>query len=127
MQHNIPLNHGSKPFKKKSRQFNPLLLPIIEKELKRLLDVKMIVPLRYLEWVSNLVPVRKKNGEIRLCVDFINMNRCSLKDNYPLPKMDHILQRVVRAKRILMLDGYSGYNQISVMEKYKNKTNFTTS
>jgi hypothetical protein len=46
MQHKIPLNHGSKPFKKKSRQFNPLLLPIIEKELKRLLDAKIIVPLR---------------------------------------------------------------------------------
>jgi ribonuclease HI len=126
MQHKIPLKPGSKPFKKKSRQFNPLLLPIIEKELKRLLNAKIIVPLRYSEWVANLVPVRKKNGEIRLCVDFRNLNRCSLKDNYPLPKMDHILQRVVGAKRISMLDGYSGYNQISVMEEDKKKTTFTT-
>jgi ribonuclease HI len=126
MQHKIPLNPGSKPFKQKSRQFNPLLLPIIEKELKRLLDAKIIVPLRYSEWVANLVPVRKKNGEIRLCVDFINLNRCSLKDNYPLPKMDHILQRVVGEKIISMLDGYSGYNQISVMEEDKKKTTFTT-
>jgi hypothetical protein len=47
MQHKIPLNPGSKPFKKKSRQFNPLFLPIIEKEWKRLLDAKIIVPLRY--------------------------------------------------------------------------------
>jgi hypothetical protein len=52
---------------------------------------KIIVPLRHSEWVENLVPVRKNNGEIRLCVDFRNMNMCSLKDNYPLPKMDHIL------------------------------------
>jgi hypothetical protein len=102
------------------------MLPIIEKELKRLLDGKIIVPLRYSEWVSNLVSVRKKSGEIRLCVDFRNLNRFSLKDNYPLPKMDHILQRVVGEKKIYMLDGYSGYNQISVMEEEKNKTTFTT-
>jgi hypothetical protein len=116
MHHKIPLNPGSKPFKQKSRQFNPLLLPIIEKELKSLLNAKIMVPLRYLEWVSNLVPIRKKNGEIRLCVDFINMNRCSLKDNYPLPKLDHILQRVVGEKSISMCEGYLGYNPISLME-----------
>jgi hypothetical protein len=45
---------GSKPFRQKMRQFNPMLLPIIEKELKRLLDVKIIVPLRYSEWVANM-------------------------------------------------------------------------
>jgi len=103
-----------------------LLLPIIEKELKRLLNAKIIVPLRYSEWVENLVPIRKKNGEISLCVDLKNLNRCSLKDNYPLPKMDHILQRVVGAKIISMLDGYLGYNHISVMEEDKRKFFFTT-
>jgi hypothetical protein len=91
-----------------------------------LLEAKIIVPLRYSEWVANLVPIRKKNVEKRLCVDFRNLNRCSLKDHYPLPKMDYILQRVVSAKRISMLDGYSGYNQISLMEEDKNKTSFTT-
>jgi hypothetical protein len=45
-----------------------------------------------------------------------------LKNNYPLPKMDHILQRFVGVKRISMLDGYSGYNQISVVEEDKKKT-----
>ena len=71
-----------------------MLLPSIEKEVKKLLDAKIIVPLRYSDSVANLVPVRKKNGEIRLCVDFRNLNRDSLKDNYPLPKMDHVLQKV---------------------------------
>jgi hypothetical protein len=59
-------------------------------------------------------------------VDFRNLNRCSLKDNYPLPKMDHILQRIVGEKRISMLDGYSRYNQISVMKEDKKKTTFIT-
>jgi hypothetical protein len=55
-----------------------------------------------------------------------NLNKCSLKENYPLPKMDHILQRVVGAHRISLLDGYSGYNQIAVSEEDKEKTTFTT-
>ena len=93
--HKIPLKPGVKPFRQKLRQFNPILLPVIEKEVKKLLDAKIIVPLRYSDWIANLVPVRKKNGEIRLCVDFQNLNRSSLKDNYPLPKMDHVLERVV--------------------------------
>jgi hypothetical protein len=87
-----------------------MLMSIIRKEMKRMLDAKIIVPLRYSNWVANLVPVRKKSGEIHLCVDFRNLNKCYLKDNYPLPKMDHILQRVVGARRISLLDGYSGYN-----------------
>lgn len=53
------------------------------------------MPLRYFDWVKNLVPVRTKNGEIRLCVYFINLNIDLLKDNYPMPKVDYILQKVV--------------------------------
>jgi len=126
MQHKIPLKEGVKSFQQKLRQINPMLYPIIEKELKWMLDAKIIVPLRYSKWIANLVPVRKKNGEIRLCVDFINLNRCSLKDNYPVPKMDNILQRVVSSKRMSFLDGYSGVNQIVVAEEDREKTVFTT-
>ena len=49
-----------------------------------------------------------------------------MKDNYPLPKMDHILQKVVGAERISMLDSFSGYNQIKVLPKDQEKTTFTT-
>jgi len=72
------------------------------------------------------VPVWKKTSEIRLCIDFRNLNKVSLKDNYPLPKMDHILQRVVGASRMLLLDGYSCYNQILVHEDDRHKIAFTT-
>ena len=64
------MKEESKPFRQKLRQINPMLLPIMEKEVKKILDAQIIIPLRYYEWVANLVPVRKKNGEIRLCVDF---------------------------------------------------------
>ena len=70
-------------------------MPLIEKEVKRMYDAQIIAPIRYSNWVSNLVTIRKKTGEIRLCVDFRNLNKVSLKDNDPLPKMYHILQRVV--------------------------------
>ena len=99
---------------------------MIEKEIKKLLDAKIIVPLRYSSWVANLVPVSKKNGEIRLCVDFRNLNRSSLKDNYPLPKIEQVLQQVVGAQRISMVDGFSGYNQIAMHPNDKEKTTFTT-
>jgi hypothetical protein len=77
-------------------------------------DVKIIVPLRFSKWVSNLVPTRKKTSEIRLCIDFRNLNKVSLEDSYPLPKMDHILQKIVGANRISLLDDFLGYNQFLV-------------
>ena len=89
--------------------------------MKKLSDAKIIVPLRYSSWVANLVPVRKKNGEIRLCVDFRNLNKSCLKDNYSLPKIDQILQRVVGAHRISMIDGFYGYNQIAVQPEDQEK------
>jgi hypothetical protein len=99
---------------------------MVKKEVKNLLDAKIITPLRYSDFVVNLVPVRKKSGEIRLCVDFGNLNNSSLKDNYPLPKMDHVLEKVVGANRMSMIDGFFGYNQIAINEHDKEKTAFTT-
>jgi ribonuclease HI len=70
IEHKIPLKENTKPFRQKLRQISPMLLPVMAKEVKKILDAKIIIPLRYFEWVANLVPVIKKNGEIRLCVDF---------------------------------------------------------
>lgn len=105
---------------------NPLLLPLIEKKVKKLFDAKIIVSLRFSKCLTNLVPVRKKSGEIRLYVDFRNLDQVSLKDNYPLPKMDHILQRVVGSQRMSMLDGFLGYNQVVVHPDDQEKAAFTT-
>jgi hypothetical protein len=126
IEHKIPLNEEARPFRQKLRQINPMLLPVMEREVKKFLYAQIIVPLRYSKWVANLFPVRKKSGEIRLCVDFRNLNRSSKKDNYPLPNIEHILQRVTGASRISMIDGFSGYNQISVMPEDREKMAFTT-
>jgi len=126
IEHKIPLKEEAKPFRQKLRKISPMLLLILEREVKKLLDDQIIIPLRYLEWVSNLVLVRKKSGEIKLCVNFRNLNRSSRKDNYPLPKMEHKLKRVTGTSRISMIDLILGYNQIWVLLEDRQKATFTT-
>lgn len=107
-------------------RINLVLMSSIEKGVKRMSDAQIVAPTRYSDWISNLVTIRKKTREIRLCVDFINLNKVSLKDNYPLPRMDHILQRVVVSYKILTFDKFFGYNQILVQLEDQAKTAFTT-
>jgi hypothetical protein len=126
IQHVIPLINGAKPFRQKLRQMNPKVSPQVQKELQKMVEVGIIEPIRYSSWVSNLVIVRKKTGEIRICVDFRNLNQASLKDNYPLPNMEYLLQRVTSAEMMSMLDGFSGYNKVLVSEDDQLKTAFTT-
>jgi hypothetical protein len=76
--------------------------------------------------VSNVVTVKKKNREIRVCIDFRNLNRACLKDNYHLPSMDHLLQIVIGSEMMSTLDGFSGYNQVAMARKDRHKTAFVT-
>jgi hypothetical protein len=63
IQHKIPLMACSNPFRQKIMKFNPMLVSIIEKDLKKMLRARIIVPLRYLDWVANLILVRKRVGK----------------------------------------------------------------
>ena len=58
--------------------------------------------------------VRKKTGEIRMCVDFRDLNKTSIKYNYPLPNMEFLLQQVTGSACMSILYGFSGYNQVLV-------------
>jgi hypothetical protein len=91
-----------------------------------MVDVGIIAPIKYSSWMSNLVVVQKKTGDIHLCVDFRNLNQLSLKDKYPLPNMEHLLQRVTGAGMMSMLDGFSRYNQVLIKREDQLKTTFTT-
>ena len=113
MEHTIPLkDENAKPFRQKLRQINPKLAPLVQKELAKMLATGIIAQTRHSTWCSNLVIVRKKNGTIRLCVDFRNLNLACKKDNYPLPNMETLLQRVTDSGMMSLLDGFSGYNQV---------------
>ena len=96
---------------------HPKLEPLIQSEVKKLLDARIIFKGRNSEWVSKLVPVRKKWGEIRLCVDFRNLNHASDKDNYLVLPMEQILQMVLGSELFSLLDDFSGYNQVLVEKK----------
>ena len=86
---------------------HPKREPLIQSEVKKMLDAKIIFKVIHSEWVSNLVPVRKKFGEIRLCVDFRNFNHALDKDNYLVPPMEQILQMVSGSQLFYLLDGLS--------------------
>jgi hypothetical protein len=112
------------PFEQKLRNMHPKLEPTVKKELNILLTTKIIFLVRHTQWVSNLVPVRKKSGEIRLFVDFQNLNRASDKDNYLFPPMEQILQQVSGSKRLSLLNGFSGYKQVLMSSSDQLKTTF---
>ena len=82
--------------------------------------------MRHMQWISNLVPVRKKNGEIMICVDFRNLNKASKKDNYYVPPMENILQKVDGCNMFSLLDGFLGYNQVLVSPDDQLKIAFQT-
>jgi hypothetical protein len=126
IQHSIPIKEGIKPIRKKKRPINPALEETIRKELEKLLKVGIIFLVKYSEWVSNLVLVRKTTGQIRLCIDFHALNWASIKDHFPLPNMEMILHQVVGSQMMSLLDGFSSYNQIKVKREDKYKTTFTT-
>jgi hypothetical protein len=97
IQHVIPLKDNTKPFRQKLRQINPKLAPLVQQELEKMLAAGIISQTRHSSLCLNLVVVRKKNGKIRLCIDFRNLNIACTKDNYPLHKIETLLQRVTRS------------------------------
>jgi hypothetical protein len=62
-----------------------------EAEVQKLLDARIIREVRYLVWVANIVMVPKKNGNMRMCIDFTELNKACPKDPYPLPRIDIII------------------------------------
>jgi hypothetical protein len=113
------------PIRQKPKMMNPKLKPLVKLELEKIEKVGIIFFIRHSELIFNLVVVRKKNGIIHLCVDFRDLNKASLKENYPLPNMESLLQQVTGSKLKSMLDGFSSYNQILVPEEDQYKIAFT--
>ena len=76
--------------------------------------------------MSNIVLVKKKNRQIRCCVDFRNLNKACLKDEFPLPNMDLLINSTTCSAMFSFMDGFSGYNQIRMAPKDAEKTAFRT-
>ena len=125
VEHRLPIKKGFRPYKQPSRRFNSAINDRIKEEINRLLQAEFIHPCRYTEWVSNIVPVEKKDtGKIRVCIDFRDLNRATPKDEYPMPIADMLINDASGHKVISSLDGNAGYNQIFMAEEDTSKTAF---
>jgi hypothetical protein len=88
---------------------NPKLKDIVKEEIQKFLNVRFIYPISDSKWVSPLVVVPKKViGKWRICVDFWELNKATLKDYFPLPFIDQVLDTLSGKKYFSFLDGYSG-------------------
>ena len=85
-----------------------------------------IASARYLKWVANIVPVPKKDGKVRMCVDYRDLNRASPKDNFPLPHINILVHNTTNFALFSFMDGFSGYNQIKMAAEDMEKTTFVT-
>jgi hypothetical protein len=123
--HHIYLQENARPVRQPQRRMNPAVKDIVKEELQKLLDVNFIYPISDSKWVSPLVVVPKKENKWRICVDYRELNKATLKDYFPLPFIDQVLDTLAGKKYFSFLDGFSGYNQIQIAPEDQEKTTFT--
>ena len=104
VEHRLPIKPGYRPFKQAPRRFNPNVLDDVKKEAERLLEAKFIRPCRYAEWISSVVPMYKKNGKLRVCIDFRDLNKATPMDGYPMPIADMLVDAAAEHKVISFMD-----------------------
>jgi hypothetical protein len=96
----------------------------VKDEVGRLLQARFIQPCPCVDWVSNIVPVEKNTGKIRICVYFRNLNRATPKDEYLMPVAKLLIDSASGNKMISFLDGNASYNQIFMAKEDMSKTAF---
>ena len=121
------VNPASKPVQQRRRVFAPDRDQAVRDEVARLLSAGFIREVYYLDWLANVVLVKKANGKWRMCVDFTDLNRACPKDSFPLPRIDQLVDSTVGHKLLTFMDAFSGYNQIKMAEEDQEKTTFITS
>jgi hypothetical protein len=100
--------------KQKLRKMSEEKVKAVEAEVQRLQDTKVIREVLYPLWLANTVPVKKKNGKWRICVDFTDLNKACKKDDFPLERVDKIVDDAANSEMLSLLDMFSGYHQIRV-------------
>jgi len=123
--HPIYIEENSRPIREPQRRMNRNLREIVKEELQKILNVNFIYLISDSRWVSPLVIVPKKNGKWRVCIDYKELNKATLKDHFLLPFIDQVLGILAGKKYFSFLDGFSGYNQIQVAPEDQDKTTFT--
>jgi hypothetical protein len=126
-EHELKIFPNAKPVKQSMRRYNPEKAKSMDEEINRLLEAKFIREIKEATWLSPPVMVEKKDTKIyRMCIDFMALNKHCLKDYFPLPRINQIIDSTVGCERLSFLDAYSGYNQIRLKVKDEDKTAFIT-
>ena len=96
----------------------------IQSEVKKLINSGFIREEQHPDWVANIVPVTKKNGKIRVFIDFRDLNEAYPKDEFPLPITDVMIDNTYGFEWMSIMDGFSGYNQIKMYPDDEKHTSF---
>ena len=113
----------TKPFKTPCHRLPLFTKPIVEAEIKKMLEQKVIEP-SVSPWNSPICLVAKKSGEWRFCVDLRALNSVTKLDTYPLPHIDETLDQLSNSKYFSTLDMASGYWQLNLSPQDRDKTSF---
>ena len=108
--HHIYTQENVMPIRQPQRRMNLILKDIVKEDLQKLLNANFIYPIFDSKWVSTLAIVPKKNGKWRVCVYSRELNKATLRDHFPLPFIDKVLDTLSGKQYFSFLDGYSGYN-----------------
>lgn len=122
--HDIPLLDET-PVRQRYRRIPPSEYEAVKAHISQLLETRVIRESSS-PYASPIVLVKKKDGSLRLCVDYRQLNSKTRKDAFPLPRIEESLDALCGARWFSTLDLASGYNQVPVTEKDKGKTAFCT-
>ena len=121
------VNQSIRPVKQKRRLFAPNRNQTISDKVEKLLTAGFIKEVYYLDWLANVVMVKKANGKWRMCMDFTDLNKACPKDSFPLPRIDQLVDSTAGHKLLTFMDAFSGYNQIMMDDANQEKTSFIIS
>ena len=121
----IELESGTAPLSKAPYRMAPAEMAELKKQLEDLLGKRFIRPSTS-PWGAPVLFVKKKDGSFRLCIDYRGLNRVTVKNKYPLPRIDELLDQLRGATCFSKIDLTSGYHQIPIAEADVRKTAFRT-
>ena len=82
----------------------------IREEVEKQYNAGFLRVVNYPKWLDNVVPIPKKDGKVRMCVYFQDLNKASPKDDFPLPHIDVLVDNTAGHALLSFMDGFSGYN-----------------
>jgi len=113
------------PLKQAPRRFSPTIMEAIKVEIERLLKANFIQTIRYVNWISNIVPIIKRMIKcVCVCVDFRDLNVATTEDKYPMLVVNMLVNSIAGNEILSLLNGYSRYNQIYIAENDVSKIVF---